>query len=192
MDEDKGLKELDGEPMVAHVIRRLRDLVDEVLLVVGTDEQKAAYSSVVGDGFRVIADVYESGSPLVGAITGLRSCQGGYALITACDMPFLSGKIIRMLFEVAEGYNGAVFQWPNGWIEPLIAVYKVEPSLRKAQDLYDSDDLRIRKILLEMPNVNYIKIDILKNIDPELLTLFDADTREALRKAESILRKVEE
>lgn len=190
MDEDKGLKELDGVPMVAHVIRRLRGLVDEVILVVGSEEQKAAYS-VVGDGFRVIADVYESGSPLVGAITGLRSCQGSYALITACDMPFVSGKVIQMLFKEAEGHNGAVFQWPNGWIEPLIAVYNVDPSLRKAQDLYDSDDLRIRKILLEMPNVNYIKIDILKKIDPELLTLFDADTREALKKAESILRKVE-
>jgi molybdopterin-guanine dinucleotide biosynthesis protein A len=192
MDEDKGLKELGGEPMVAHVIRRLRGLVDEVILVVGSDEQKAAYSSVVNDGLRVISDVYESGSPLVGAITGLRSCRGDYAFITACDMPFISGKVIRILFEAAEGHNGAVFQWPNGWIEPLVAVYKVEPSLRKAQDLYDSSDLRIRKILLEISNVNKIKINILKNIDSELLTLFDADTKEALRKAESILGKVEE
>jgi len=189
MDGDKGLRELCGEPLVSHVIRRVSPLVDEVLLVVGSEDQRRAYSEAVGDKARVLVDLYEEGSPLIGAITGFRQAEGGYALITGCDMPFISQEAIKLLFEEGEGKNGAVFQWPNGWIEPLIAVYRVEPSLEEAQSLYGMENLRLRMILLNLEDVRMIPIEALRAIDPELLTLYDADTEEALEEAEEILRK---
>ena len=189
MNGDKGLKELGGEPLVNHVIRRVRGLVDEVLLVVGSEGQREAYSRVIDDDIGLVVDLYDSGSPLVGAITGFRRCRGSHALITACDMPFISEEAIRLLFGEVGGANGAVFRWPNGYIEPLIAVYRVEPSLRIAQELYEAGNLRLRLILLDLEEVRMIPIDVLREIDPELLTLYDADTEDALRKAEKILQK---
>ncbi len=189
MNGDKGLRELCGEPLVSHVIRRVSPLVDEVLLVVGSEDQRRAYSEAVGDRARVLVDIYEEGSPLIGAITGFQHAKSGYALITGCDMPFISQDAVRLLFEEGEGKNGAVFQWPNGWIEPLIAVYKVEPSLEEAQSLYRMENLRLRMILLNLEDVRMIPIEALRAMDPELLTLYDADTEEALEEAEEILRK---
>ncbi len=189
MDGDKGLRELGGEPLVSHVIRRVSPLVDEVLLVVGSEDQRRAYSEAVGDKAGVLVDLYEEGSPLIGAITGLRHVKSGYALIIGCDMPFVSQDAVRLLFEEGEGRNGAVFRWPNGWIEPLIAVYRVEPSLEEAQSLYGMENLRLRMILLNLEDVTMIPIEALRAMDPELLTLYDADTEEALEEAEEILRK---
>ena len=192
MSEDKGLKTLGGEPLVGHVIRRVSSHVDEVLLVVGSEGQRMAYSEVVGNGVKLLVDLYEEGSPLIGAITGLKNATGMYALVTGCDMPFISPEVVRLLFQEGEGRDGAVFRWPNGWIEPLIAVYKVEPSLRMAMDLYTSRNLRLRMILLNLQDVRMIPIESLKDIDPELLTLYDADTEDALRKAEKILERIGE
>ncbi len=189
MNGDKGLRELGGEALVNRVIRRVGELVDEVLLVVGSDEQREAYSRVVDEDVTLVVDLYSDGSPLVGAITGLKHAKGEYAFMAACDMPFISDEVVETLFKEGEGYDGAVYQWPNEWIEPLLAVYRVQPSLEKALELYGSGDLRVRRILQNLPHVKMIPMEDLKAIDPDLLSLFDADTEEALREAESVLEK---
>ena len=149
----------------------------------------SAAALVVDGEVGLVVDLYDGGSPLVGAITGFRCCRGSHALITACDMPFISEEAIRLLFGEVGGANGAVFRWPNGYIEPLIAVYRVKPSLRMAQELYEAGNLRLRMILLDLEDVRMIPIDALREIDPELLTLYDADTEDALLKAEKMLQK---
>lgn len=189
MKRDKGLVELEGELLATHVIRRVSGLVDEVLLVVGSEEQRALYSLKMAGNAEVLVDVYGDGSPLVGALTGFMRARGCYALVTGCDIPFISSEAVRLLFEEGEGFDGAVFQWPNGWVEPLLAVYRVEPSLRVAEELYRAGNLRLRMILLELPRVKMIPIEALKKIDPGLLTLHDVDDENSLREAEKILRK---
>ncbi len=189
MDKDKGLKELCGEPLVNHVIHRVSDHVDETLVVVGSQVQKELYSNVVGDRVKLVIDLYDDGSPLVGALTGFSEAKGDYALVTGCDMPFISHKVIQYLFSAGEGRNGAVFRWPNGWVEPLIAVYRIKPSLDRALDLYSLGDLRLRLILLNMEDVDMVPIETLMQMDPELLSLHDIDTVEALGKAKEILKR---
>lgn len=191
MSGDKGLKELCGEILVTRVIRRVRERVDEVLLVVSSEGQREAYSGFVDEDVKLLVDLYSEGSPLVGAITGLKHAKGEYAFMAACDMPFISDEVVENLFSEAEGYDGAVFQWPNEWIEPLLAVYRVEPSLEKALELYASGDLRVRRILQNLPDVKMIPMEDLKAIDSDLRSLFDADTEDALREAERILKKGE-
>ena len=189
MNGDKGLKELCGEILVNRVIRRVSELVDEVLLVVGSEEQREAYSGVVDEDVTLVVDLYSDGSPLVGAITGLTHAKGEYAFMAACDMPFISDEVVETLFDESEGHDGAVFQWPNEWIEPLLAVYRVKPSLEKALELYGAGDLRVRRILQNLPDVKMIPMDDLKAMDAYLHSLFDADTEDALREAEKILEK---
>ena len=189
MRSDKGLRELGGEPLATRVVRRLSALVDEVLIVLGSEAQRALYSRAIGEEAEILVDLYGDGSPLVGALTGFMRARGEYTLVTGCDMPFISLEAVRLLFDEAEGLDGAVFQWPNGWAEPLLAVYRVEPSLRIAEELYRAGNLRLRMILLELPRVKMIPIETLKGIDPELLTLHDVDDENSLREAEIILRK---
>lgn len=189
MNKDKGLKELCGEPLVNHVIHRVLDHVDEILVVVGSQVQKDVYSNVVGNRVKLVIDLYDDGSPLVGALTGFSEAKGDYALVTGCDMPFISHKVIQYLFSAGEGRNGAVFRWPNGWVEPLIAVYRIKPSLDRALDLYSLGDLRLRLILLNMEDVDMVPIETLMQMDPELLSLHDIDTVEALGKAKEILKR---
>jgi molybdopterin-guanine dinucleotide biosynthesis protein A len=189
MNRDKGLKELDGELLINRVIRLLGGFVDEIVLVVGSQEQGEAYAKVVEKSVELVVDIFNDGSPLVGAITGFKRVRNEFAIITACDMPFISDEVVEMLFEEADGHNGATFLWPNGWIEPLFAVYRVEPSLKVALDLYKAGDLRIRRVLQRLPDVRMIPIENLKAIDPEFRSLFDADTEKALLEAENILKK---
>lgn len=188
MNEDKGLKKLCGEPLVNHVINRVSNHVDEILVVVGSEIQRDIYSGIVGDRAKLVIDRYDEGSPLVGALTGFSEAIGDYALVVGCDMPFISPNVIQYLFNTVEGHNGAVFRWPNGWVEPLLAVYRIKPSLDRALRLYSLGSLKIRLILLDMEDVVMIPIDTLMLMDPELLSLLDIDNEQALDKAEEIFR----
>ena len=190
MKRDKGLLDLAGEPMVRRVVEGVSGVVDEAFVVVGSTEQRGGYSDVLGDRAEVLVDAYGDGSPLVGAITGLRRAHGEYALITACDMPFVSPDVVRWLFAEAESHDGATFEWPNGWIEPFFSVYRVEPSLRIAGELFEEGNMRLRMILRRLPDVRNIPIGSLRERDPELLTLFDVDTAEAIVEAEKKLEKM--
>ena len=189
MKRDKGLLDIASEPMVCRVVDGVSGVVDEVLVVVGSVEQHREYSAVLGDRVEILIDVYGDGSPLVGAITGLQRARGEYALITACDMPFVSPDVVRWIFAGSVGHDGVTFEWPNGWIEPFFAIYRVEPSLRIARELFEEKNMRLRMVLRRLPGVKHIPMDSLRERDPELLTFFDVDTEEAIVEAEKKLEK---
>jgi len=189
LGEDKGLRLLAGKPLVNHIVDKIRDHVNEVIVVVASEEQKEIYGQVV-DG--VVTDMHPEGSPLVGLLTGLSCCKGEYALAVACDMPFICDEAVEMLYAEAEGRDGAVFEKPNGWIEPLVAVYNVESALREAERLYREGDLRVRMIFLSLDDVSLIPVEQLRSVDPELYTFFDTDTEDRFCEADRILRTMSE
>ena len=190
MKKDKGMTILSGKPLIQHVIECIEPAVDEIIIVVGSKSQVEPYESVVKGEARVITDVHEIDSPLIGALTGFREAQGEYTLLTGCDMPFINRKVVEHLFHSAEGYDGATYQWPNGWIEPLLAVYHVESSRALAEKQYSKGEMKLRMILYNLGNVNMIPMDQLRELDPDLITFYNANTEEMLTKAEKMLRKL--
>jgi molybdopterin-guanine dinucleotide biosynthesis protein A len=182
---DKGLRALAGKPLVSYAVDVLRPLVDEVILVVGSEAQRQSYRSILSSSAKIYVDMYPGGSPLIGLITGLTEVRGDYALVTGCDMPFINPGPVGLLFSRAEGRDGAVFLKPNGWIEPLLAVYRVDTCLPEALRLYRAEDLRIRMVLRNLRDVAYVPSSS-AGVDPELL-FFDADTEERLAAAERFM-----
>lgn len=185
---DKGLLDLDGKPLIQYVIESLKSVVDEIIVVVGSEEKMPFYWQVVDDDVKVVADMYDEGSPLIGLMTGLTNASGEYAVVAACDMPFINSDLVDLLFLLSFDLNGTLLIKSNGWVEPLPAVYKVEMSLKRASQLYMHGDLRIRKVLETLPDVARVPIERLKVLDPELRSFFDLDTRERYNEALKILR----
>jgi molybdopterin-guanine dinucleotide biosynthesis protein A len=183
---DKGLRLLAGRPLVHHIVEDIRGHVDEIVVVVASEEQRENYLKAV-EGTLVVTDMYPEGSPLVGLMTGLSFCKYPYAFAVACDMPFVCGEAVEMLFAEAEGRGGAVFEKPNGWIEPLAAVYNVNTALKEAERLYREGDLRVRMIFLSLDDVALIPVERLRVVDPELRTFFDTDSEESFRLAELMI-----
>ncbi len=179
MGGDKTLAELRGSPLIAHVVERLRPAVDEVLIVVGSEAQRAAYASF---GARVVADLLPRGTPLVGAYTGLGEARGEYAFLTGGDQPLLDRRVVELLFARAEGHDAATPHWPNGWVEPLHAVYRSRPAAEAAQRLIESGENKLGMILRTLPDVVRVPIDDVRAIDPELRTLMDVDTAQDLER----------
>jgi molybdopterin-guanine dinucleotide biosynthesis protein A len=185
---DKGLLDLNGRPLINYVIESLRPIVDEIIVVVGSEERIPNYRNAVEDDVQIFPDMYEDGSPLIGLITGLTHAKGIYAVVAACDMPFINSDLLDILFLLSFDLNGTLLIKPNGWVEPLPAVYKVDIGRKRADHMRLHGDLRLRKVLETLPDVARIQVERLKVIDPKLRSFFDLDTKDRYDEALRILK----
>ena len=186
MGGDKGLTELGGKPLISYALERLRPVVDEVIIVVGSESQREAYGAFDA---RVVADRPPRGTPLVGAYTGLLEARGEYAFLTGGDQPLLDPRVVELLFTEAEGHDAATPTWPNGWVEPLHAAYRVESASTVALRLIESGERKLGMILGALPDVRHVPIDDVRALDPQLCTLMDVDTTEDLERIRRLTGK---
>ena len=90
---DKGLVELDGQPLVAHVLARLVPQVGDVLVNANQNlEQYRAF------GHPVIPDeVGGFAGPLAGLHAGLTRASREFVVTAPCDSPFLPPDLVARL-----------------------------------------------------------------------------------------------
>jgi len=186
--QDKGLVELAGKPLVLHVLDRVSKVVSESLVVVSSESQRNAFVPFVESKTKVIMDKYSLRSPIVGALTGFENAFGEYSLLLPCDTPFVSKEIASLLLDLCVNRSAVIPRWPNRYIEPLHAVYHTRSALNASKTAYKEKKLDLRSMIANLRGVRYISTLVLQRIDPKLMTFFNVNTPEDLKKAESILK----
>lgn len=187
---DKGLVQLAGKPLILHVIERVLDLIDEVIVCVRSESQLTSYLQLLPDKFKVVVDLEGlPPCPLTGAITGFTSAGSEYAIILPCDTPFVSRKVVDLLFDIAVNVDAVIPRWPNDYIEPLQAVYRTKTALEAARKAIEKGEKRMQSMISLLKSVRYISTIVIQEIDPKMLTFLNINTPLDLRKAEVIIRK---
>lgn len=99
MDErDKGLVELVGRPLVAHVIERLRPQADDILI--SANRNLDAYSAF---GRPAIPDeLPDQPGPLAGILAAAKRTAADWLLVAPCDTPFLPADLAARLLATAQ------------------------------------------------------------------------------------------
>jgi molybdopterin-guanine dinucleotide biosynthesis protein A len=186
--QDKGLIDLAGKPLILHVADRISKVVNEPLVVVNSSVQKQKFESLLSHKANVVVDKHNAQSPLVGALTGFESAKGEYSLLLPCDTPFISTQIAQFLLDTCLNKGAVIPRWPNGYIEPLQAVYHTKLALTAAKKALEQGKLDLRSMIARLRGVRYISTVILRQVDPKLLTFFNINTLRDLKKAESLLK----
>jgi len=188
--QDKGLVELAGKPLVLHVLDRMFRVVNETLVVVSSDRQKAAFERSLGQRATVIIDKHEEKSPLIGALTGFECVQGKCSLLLPCDTPFISSDIASLLLDLCINRSAVIPRWPNENIEPLQAAYDTRSALTAARAALEQGKLDLRSMIACLRGVRYVSTMVLQQLDPKLLTFFNVNNPGDLRRAESTLKRL--
>ena len=119
MGRDKALVELDGRPMLQHVIERVSGLGQAQTLLVSNDH--AAHARF---GLPMAHDSLPDAGSLGGIYTALMHSRYGHTLVVACDMPFLSPALLRYMLALrAEGDHDVIVPRVAGYPQGLHAVY---------------------------------------------------------------------
>jgi len=185
--QNKGLVVLASKPLILHVLDRVSKIVNESLVVVSSESQRDAFTPLVGSETKVVIDKHKVGSPIVGALTGFENASGEYSLLLPCDAPFVSKEFASLLFDLCVKKSAVIPRWPNRYIEPLHAVYHTRSALNASEKAYKEKKLDLRSMIANLRGVRYISTLVLQQIDPKLMTLFNVNTPEDLKRAESML-----
>jgi len=159
------------ERMLQRVARILSGVVSPIIVVAAEDQELPDLPADV----RVARDERPDLGPLAGLAAGLRTLQGQVDAVYAssCDVPLLSPEFVRAIvaslgdFDIAIPRDGRRYH-------PLSAVYRmrVEPVVRA---LIAERQLRLQS-LIHRVRTREIDLNDLRRVDPELLSLYNANT----------------
>ncbi len=113
MGRPKALLPWRGRPMVAHVVARLREVVEEVVVVSAPDLELPALDA------RVVVDREPGLGPLAGLREGLAAIRADRAIAVGTDAPWLD----RAFIETLLGFGDAAAPVLDGHVQTLCAVY---------------------------------------------------------------------
>ncbi len=114
MRRPKALLPWRGGPLVTHVVTRLRDLFEEVVVVTSSDLELPTLSA------RVVVDREPALGPLGGIREGLHAVESELAFVCSTDSPVVDAEFASSL--LARGRTAACEV--GGFIEPFPAVYE--------------------------------------------------------------------
>lgn len=191
LGQEKSLLEFEGKPLIFWTLKKLTSVADEVL-VVARNEAHAARLIEAVDAFMPGAAIFtwdeiEGYGPVAGLYAGMKKAKGELCFAAACDLPFLSPRVVDRLFQIAvlaqeEGLDGAVPVHPDGLFEPLHCVYGREKMQKACERAMERGERRVHAPLRELA-IRSVPVDLLRPLDEELLTFFNLNTAEDLQRA---------
>jgi len=183
LGHDKRLLQLTpGETLLEQTIRRVREVSDDVVVAVGTD----------GTGFtnlpaRIILDARPGVGPAGGILAGLRAVHHEYALVVACDLPFLSVRVLQALLAMPRDYDLLVPRRADGRLEMLHAVYRCSCA-RVLERRLAAGQYRLAGLVEEVAT-RFIDEAILRRYDPDLHSFENLNTPADLARTLALLNR---
>lgn len=178
LGENKALYEINETPLIEYVVKRVSDLDRDI--IISCKDRKEELEKLFPK-CEIIQDKLEEEGPLAGLLTALPHINSEYVAIITCDCPKISPEIIKRLAEEAQNADGSVPRWPNGYIEPLQAVYRTEKLAEAAVQARNKGHMKVSKAL-EKLQVNYISTEDLRSIDPDLESFLNLNHEEDILK----------
>ncbi len=178
----KSFIKIGNKNLIDIVIEKLSLIFRDNIYIVIKEEQRESFRNYKN---LVIEHAKESSS-LRGIYTALSHTKEEWNFIIGTDMPGVNTELIREMSKYKEGYD-IVVPFVNGYTEPLFAFYNRRVLPYVALKVKEGK-LKIQK-LFEKTKVLYIKEDIIKRFDPELISFININTWDDYKKAkERLLR----
>jgi molybdopterin-guanine dinucleotide biosynthesis protein A len=167
MGTPKALLPFDGEPLIVHLVRRLRTLFDD-LAVVGSPEQPLPELPA-----RVVYDEIAYQGPVGGIYYGLAAASREFGFVISCDSAFLSVPLVRHIVSQPAGHDVVVPRWADRF-QPLFARYR-KTTLPHLEAQLARGELR-PVFLFDKVRTRVIDDEEVRRFDPDGASFFNMNT----------------
>lgn len=146
----KGNLIYDNETFVEKIISELGKMTKQIWISYG-EEMHDSY-----EGCRIVQDEYPGCGPLSGLHAGLKKCDSEFALVAACDMPFLQIELYQYLFRFLEEQYDGVVPIIEGKMHPLAAIYRTNIAVSLEEEL-KKKHYKMQKVCRQL-NLRYVDV----------------------------------
>lgn len=167
MGRPKALLPFDGEPLIAHVVRGLKKMFAEAVVVAAPGQELPILPAAL------VRDEVAYQGPVSGIYHGLKASTKEVCFVTSCDAPFLKLQLIAHLLSRISDCDVVVPYWQERF-QPLHAAYRrsVMPLLKEQLErgelrpIFLYDKVRTRKV----------DEDEIRRFDPEGLSFLNMNS----------------
>jgi molybdopterin-guanine dinucleotide biosynthesis protein A len=161
MGTDKSRLVLDGQSFVQRIASEIHAVTPSVRIVgnLGPALQPDDPLSLPK-----IPDVYPHWGALGGVHAALSACKAEWAMVVACDFPYLTSDLFFRLASVRQDYDAVAPVQSDDIPQPLCAFYRVIPCLERADQLIKSGE-RKPVALLQSVRTRWVLFNELSDLD---------------------------
>lgn len=191
MGKDKASIKFLGTPLLEHVLKVVSPLFTKIFI--SARDKNYAYSDDDSQ-VKIITDNYQGRGPLIGLESALSASEDEWVFLLSCDLPFLSGQIIRYLAELRDTKQGlssdCILPITDGRPQPTMALYRKTCHKELQKILKTNETFGLISFLRSSQSLKTLEVkeEELKKIEPSLRSFTDIDTPEELKNTEKIMR----
>ena len=127
MGTDKSQLRLEQKTFTERISETLLQITDLVTIVGRNDAHLPG-----------IPDIYPQWGALGGVHAALAACQRDWAIVVACDLPFVTAELFQHLASLRLDHEAVVPLQPDGRPQPLAALYRIDPCRERATQLIEA------------------------------------------------------
>ena len=173
MGTDKSQLLIDGQTFTERITNTLRKVTDSVSIV-GQSLDASSLPSV--------PDIYPQWGALGGLHAALIAADRDWAIIVACDLPFVTSELFLHLANLRLDHDSVVPVQMDSRPQPLAALYRVEPCRKRATELIEAGQRRPLD-LLEAVKTRWVAFEEIRNLDQAERFFVNINTPEDYDKA---------
>jgi molybdenum cofactor guanylyltransferase len=190
--KQKALIDVGGQTIIELQLHDLGALFHHVYISIKNEEQERvlrAAGVISSENVEFVQDLAEfpgnvhDNAAIFGMYSVLCTVNAQYAFIISCDMPFVQQAVARVLASyVGTEPDAVVPRWDNGYMEPTLAIYKVETTRNVMQSLLEEGIYQLIEVFNRLDDVIFVPIEAIKDVDPELACLININSETDLAK----------
>jgi len=152
MGTDKSQLRIEQQTFIERITETLLKLTDLVTIVGRNDARLPS-----------VADIYPQWGALGGLHAALTACAREWAIVVACDLPFVTAEFFQQLAELRMDHEAVVPVQADGRPQPLAALYRIDPCRQRATELIEAGRRRPLD-LLDAVKTRWVEFDEIRNL----------------------------
>ena len=129
MGSDKSQLPIESQTFTERIAETLFQVTDSVT-VVGHEAHSSNLPSV--------PDIYPQWGALGGVHAALTACRREWAIVVACDLPFVTAELFSYLAAQRLDHEAVVPLQADSRPQPLAALYRIDPCRQRATELIEA------------------------------------------------------
>jgi molybdopterin-guanine dinucleotide biosynthesis protein A len=175
---EKMAADVDGEPLLHHVLRTTAAVCDEVLVVGAPSGLPVALPDGLASAPVVVLDVDAFQGPLVALVDAAASASRDRLLVVGGDMPDLVPAVLRRVLDWDATHEGACLV-RDEWLQPFPMGLDRAAALVRGTQLVEAQERSLRSLISSLA-VEQLPEAEWRTLDPDALSLHDIDRPEDL------------
>jgi molybdopterin-guanine dinucleotide biosynthesis protein A len=152
MGTDKSQLRVEQQTFIERITETLLKLTDLVTIVGRNDARLPS-----------VLDIYPQWGALGGLHAALTACRREWAIVVACDLPFVTSELFQQLADLRMDHEAVVPLQPDGRPQPLSALYRIDPCRQRATELIEAGCRRPLD-LLETVKTRWVEFAEIRNL----------------------------